>query len=76
MGMVIKIYIGDIGQEVNIATLNSDKTQSVTITSKLIEDYRNKVRSLFYFILTSKYRELYNIRNKKSKLVTLNVDNM
>lgn len=45
MGIIVKVYIENIDEEIDIVTLNSEdkKSSSVTITASVIKDYLNKV---------------------------------
>lgn len=46
MGIIVKVYLENIEEEIDIVTLNSDdkKSSSVTITANVIKDYLKKVR--------------------------------
>lgn len=45
MGIIVKVYIENNDEEIDIVTLNSEdkKSSSVTITASVIKDYLNKV---------------------------------
>jgi len=51
MGIIVKVYLENIEEEIDIVTVNSDDKQSssVTITANVIKDYLKKVRHAWLF---------------------------